>query len=157
VLKQYRAYNKYKKTEFKENKLLQEQLQKQEVSEQQLVDATNLQRKLFNTFEKVDDNSQIYSESMEAATEIAQPFIMYGGIALALTPIIVALAKVAKAKQTPGQLVDKISGWLSKSSWVMKSKLAKSYLNNVAENIPVQTIQHSVEYKPLAALLKDVN
>ena len=33
-------------------------------------DAKNLQRKLFNTFEKVDDKSQEYSESMEVANEI---------------------------------------------------------------------------------------
>ena len=49
VLKQYYAYEKYKNTEFKQNKLLQEQLQKQDVTEEQLRDAKNLQRKLNST------------------------------------------------------------------------------------------------------------
>lgn len=62
VLKQYYAYDKYKRTEFKEHQLLMDELKKSEVSEEQLRDAKNLQRKLFNTFEKVDDNSQTYSE-----------------------------------------------------------------------------------------------
>lgn len=77
VMKNYFEYQKYKKTELKQNKMLQEELTKLDVTETQMKEAKNLQRKIFNTFEKVDDKSQEYSESMEAAVEIAQPFV-YG-------------------------------------------------------------------------------
>ena len=157
VIKQYNAYNKYKKTEFKTNKLLQEQLLKQDVSEEQLTDARNLQRKLFNTFEKVDDKSQLYSESMEAATEIAQPFIMYGAYGAILAPFIFGAIKLLKLKENPGQLLNKLTGWISNSSWVMNSKVSKKYLNGVAENLPVATMKTHVEHKPLAAMLEGVN
>ena len=88
VLKQYWAYSKYKDGEYKQKQVLREQLKKQPVTKEQLREAKNLQRKLFNTFEKVDDNSQTYSESMEAAIDIAQPFVMYGGMATLLAPLI---------------------------------------------------------------------
>ena len=116
VLKQYWDYNKYRKTEYKERQALRDVLKKQNVTEEQMRDAKNLQRKIFNTFEKVDDNSQVYSESMEAATEIAQPFVWYGGIALAASPAIITGVQVARGKITPAKLTEKIANFFSKRS-----------------------------------------
>ena len=131
VIKQYLDYNKYRNHEFKEKQALKDILKKQDISAEQLRDAKNLQRKLFNTFEKVDDNSQVYSESMEAATEIAQPFVQYGGVLLALSPFIYTGIQVARGKITPAKLLDKITSKLSSGSNIMKKKWFKKYLGNV--------------------------
>ena len=170
VIKQYWDYNKYRNHEFKEKQSLKDILKKQDISADQLRDAKNLQRKLFNTFEKVDDNSQVYSESMEAATEIAQPFVQYGGILLALSPFIYTGIQVARGKITPAKLLDKITSKLGSGSNIMKKKWFKKYLGNVEKNItnvvnnvdtkktiwtPSGKIQ--LDMKPIGAILKDVD
>ena len=166
VLKQYFDYNKYKKHEFKEKQALREILKKEDVTPEQMRDAKNLQRKLFNTFEKVDDNSQIYSESMEAATEIAQPFVTYGGMLLAVSPVIYTGVQAARGKITPAKLLDKIVSKLSSSSNIMKKSWFKKYLGHVEQNVSnvVNNIDtkinidgKKVDFKPLGAILKDID
>ena len=170
VLKQYWDYNKYRKTEYKERQALRDVLKKQDVTEEQMRDAKNLQRKVFNTFEKVDDNSQVYSESMEAATEIAQPFVWYGGMALAASPAIIAGIQVARGKITPAKLTEKITNFFSKRSNLMQKKWFKKYLNGVENNVTnvVNNVNlkyrlysdgqwYKMEVKPLGALLKGID
>lgn len=170
VMKQYWDYNKYKKHEFKEKQALKDLLKKQDISDEQLKNAKNLQRKLFNTFEKVDDNSQVYSESMEAATEIAQPFVQYTGMLLAFSPVIYTGVQVARGKITPAKLLDKITSKLSSSSNIMKKKWFKKYLDNVEKNITntvnnvdiKQTIwsrsgENTIEMKPVKAILEGID
>ena len=157
VLKQFFAYEKYKKGEYKENKALHDILIQQNVSDKQLKDAKNLQRKLFNTFEKVDDNSQTYSESMEAATEMAQPFIVYGTYGLMAAPFIAIGAGIARGKITMAKVIDKVTKMLAKSSKITKSKLFKKYANEVEQNISVKVAKAEVTSKPLAAILEGVN
>lgn len=151
VIKQYIAYNKFKKKEFKDKQLLQEQLQKQEVSEEQLKQAKNLQRKLFNTFEKVDDNSQTYSEATEAAIDITKPFIAYGGILAAISPIIYFGIK------SPAKMLKKLTSLLSKFSNQFKSKWFKKYLGNVEKNISTQVQNTYVNSKPIGKILEGVD
>ena len=170
VLKQYWDYNKYRKTEYRERQALRDILKKQDVTEEQMRDAKNLQRKIFNTFEKVDDNSQVYSESMEAATEIAQPFVWYGGMALAASPAIITGIQVARGKITPAKLTEKITNFFSKRSNLMQKKWFKKYLNDVENNVTnvVNNVNlkygiysdgqwHKMEVKPLGALLKGID
>lgn len=157
VIKQYWAYNKYKKTEYKEKQVLNDLLKKQEVTDRQLRDAKNLQRKVFNTFEKVDDNSQVYSESMEAATQIAQPFVWYGGMAVAASPFIATGVQVARGKLSPAKLTQKITNILSSSSNIMKKKWFKKYLTNVSKNVTTTVNNVNVKAKPLGTILKDVD
>lgn len=158
VMKQYFAYNKYKKTEYKEKQALKDLLKKQDITPEQLREAKNLQRKLFNTFEKVDDNSQVYSESMEAATEIAQPFIQYGGIALTVSPAIYTLVQIARGKITGAKLLDKVVTKLSNTSNLMQKKWFKKYLSHVEDNVSIVLDNVNVgKNKPMAALLKDVD
>lgn len=166
VLKQYYDYNKYKKHEFKEKQALREILKKEDVTPEQMRNAKNLQRKLFNTFEKVDDNSQIYSESMEAATEIAQPFVTYGGMLLAVSPVIYTGVQVARGKITTAKLLDKIVSKLSSSSNIMKKSWFKKYLGHVEQNVSnvvnnidtkVNIDGKKVDFKPLGAILKDID
>ncbi len=157
VIKQYWAYNKYKKTEYKEKQALKDLLKKQDVTPEQLREAKNLQRKLFNTFEKVDDNSQVYSESMEAATEIAQPFIQYGGMALTVSPVIYTLVQVARGKITGAKLLDKIITKLSNTSNLMKKKWFKKYLGHVENNVSIKLDNIKVDKKPMSTILRDVD
>lgn len=154
VLKQYYAYEKFRKTEYKEKQALNEILKKQEVTDEQLRDAKNLQRKIFNTFEKVDDNSQVYSESMEAACEIAQPFVWYGGIAMAAAPIVYG---ATQAYKHPGKWMNKIANKLSSASNIMQKKWFKKYLENVAKNIPNRVQSQKVDNKVLASLFNGIN
>ena len=158
VMKQYFAYNKYKKTEYKEKQALKDLLKKQDITPEQLREAKNLQRKLFNTFEKVDDNSQVYSESMEAATEIAQPFIQYAGMALGVSPVIYTLVQVARGKITGAKLLDKVVTKLSNTSNLMQKKWFKKYLSHVEDNVSIVLDNvNTGKNKPMAALLKDID
>ena len=158
VMKQYWAYNKYKKTEYKEKQALKDLLKKQDITPEQLREAKNLQRKLFNTFEKVDDNSQVYSESMEAATEIAQPFIQYAGMALGVSPVIYTLVQVARGKITGAKLLDKVVTKLSNTSNLMQKKWFKKYLGHVEDNVSIVLDNvNTGKNKPMAALLKDID
>lgn len=157
VMKQYFAYEKYKKTEYKEKQVLNELLHKQEVTDEQLREAKNLQRKLFNTFEKVDDNSQTYSESMEAAIDIAQPFVVYGGILTAASPFIWAGVQMKRGKLSAAKVLNKVTTFFSKSSERLKSKWFKNYLKNVADNVAPTVQKTNVESKPVARILQGVD
>ena len=158
VMKQYWAYDKYKKNEYKEKQALKDLLKKQDITPEQLREAKNLQRKLFNTFEKVDDNSQVYSESMEAATEIAQPFIQYAGMALGVSPVIYTLVQVARGKITGAKLLDKVVTKLSNTSNLMQKKWFKKYLGHVEDNVSIVLDNvNTGKNKPMAALLKDID
>lgn len=157
VLKQYYAYDKYKRTEFKEHQLLMDELKKADISDEQLRDAKNLQRKLFNTFEKVDDNSQIYSESMEAAIEILQPFAMSAGVLTMISPIIYGVVQFKRGKLTAASILDKTIDKLSKASNFLKSKKIKKYLNDVADKVPHKVGNFELEHKPVAALMRGLD
>lgn len=157
VLKQYYAYEKYKRTEFKEHQLLLDQLQKSEVSEEQLNDAKNLQRKLFNTFEKVDDNSQIYSESMEAATEILQPFALSAGMLVMISPVLAAAIQIGRGKVTAASAIDWTTKKLAGLSSFLKGKTFRKYLKDVSEKIPHKVGNIELENKPLAAIIQGID
>ena len=157
VLKQYWAYNKYKRNEFKEHQLLTEQLQKLDVTDEQMQDAKNLQRKLFNTFEKVDDNSQLYSESMEAATEIMQPVVIYSAQAVMWAPIIYGVVKIIKGKQSPGEFFVKASEKVANASKLLKSKFFKKYLDSISKAIPQRIGDVDLKFRPIAALVKNID
>ena len=157
VLKQYYAYEKYKRTEFKDHQLLLDQLQKSEVTDEQLLDAKNLQRKLFNTFEKVDDNSQMYSESMEAATEILQPFALSAGVLVAVFPLIYAGFQIGRGKITAASALDWTIKKIAGASNFLKSKTFKKYLKDVSEKIPHKVGNVELQNKPLAALIQGID
>ncbi len=149
VMKQYYLYQKFKKTEYKEEKLMQDQLMKLEVTPDQLTDAKNLQRKLFNTFEKVDDKSQDYSESMEAAIEIAQPVVLLTGAGMILSPFVYAVVQIKNGNAS--SLINKVTGFLSKATKLMQKKGFKKYLTEVEKNIPHKVAKLEAGYVPKAS------
>ena len=134
VLKNYFEYQKYKKTELKQNKMLQEELTKLEVTPNQLKEAKNLQRKIFNTFEKVDDKSQEYSESVEAAVEIAKPVIVSMGFATLISPFAIFALQAARGKITPSGAIEKLTKFLSNHTDFLKGKKVNNYLTKVKDN-----------------------
>lgn len=157
VLKQYFAYQKYKNNELKDEKLLKDQLVKLDVSEEQMKDAKNLQRKLFNTFEKIDDKSQDYSESVEAAIEIAKPFAFVAGVLAAVSPGIYMGIQAYRGKLSAKSIVNKIVTVMSGSTKFMGSKLFKGYLKGVEKNIPFTVQNAKVNEKILKKILSGVS
>lgn len=134
VLGEYFEYQKYVKTSAAKNRALKEELVKLDVSEEQLREAKNVQRKLFNTFEKVDDKSQEYSESVEAAVEIAKPVIVSMGFATLISPFAIFALQAARGKITPSGAIEKLTKFLSNHTDFLKGKKVNNYLTKVKDN-----------------------
>lgn len=157
VMKQYFEYQKYKKTELKHNKMLQEELTKLNVSESQMKEAKNLQRKIFNTFERVDDKSQEYSESMEAAVQIAQPFVYSAGLIVMVSPVLYTGYLVAKGKLSAKSVINKVLTTLSGTSKITEKKWFKNYLNNIAKQLPDKVAETTANTEILGKVFADIN
>ena len=72
--KDNKEYQKYKKNEGKAERKLQKSIEKLELSPEQIKAAELLQKNTFRTFNKIDENSQKYAESIEALGQsIAYP------------------------------------------------------------------------------------
>ena len=69
--KNNKEYNLYKKTQALEEEKFYKAISTLDLSPQQLKDAQRLQRNAFKTFNKVDEKSQKYSESIEALGQAA--------------------------------------------------------------------------------------
>lgn len=161
VLKDYYKYKKYQKNDFQKQQALNAELRKLEVTDEQLRDAKNLQNKVFNTFEKVDDKSQTYSETMEAVIETSQPLVYGAGYLLAASPLIYFGVQAVKGKYTPSKLAAKITNFIATSTTLTKSKLFKGYLKGVDKNVAevidkVEVPKHS-EFRHLTGMFKDVD
>lgn len=134
--KHYKAYDNYKKGELKDTKALKEELKKLDVSEEQLREGKNLQRKLFNTFEKIDDKSQEYSENMEAASDISMQFAQLGGLAAIWVPFVtLGSLLVAKRYDLLAKMGVNIADIVSRFSFIGKSKFVKTHLSQVSDNL----------------------
>lgn len=146
VIKDYCSYEKYKKTKAKQDKELLNELVKQNVSDEQLKEAKDLQRKLFTTFESVDDKSQEYSESIEAINEMSQPVIPYLGIAAIASPFVIAGVKLAKGGGA--KAAETLTGFFAKHTGFLKGKMMRKYFDEVASNI-TNTVanQHNIDEK----------
>lgn len=70
--KDTKQYNKWKKKEGKQELKIAKALEQMEMSEEQIKDAKRLQHNTFKTFNAVDENSQKYSESVEALGQSIQ-------------------------------------------------------------------------------------
>lgn len=156
-IKQYFEYQNYKKTKLVHEKRLKEELVKMEVSDKQLRDAKDLQRKIFNTFEQVDDKSQDYSESVEAFTDVAKPLVLTGGIFTMLAPLIIISQQVRKGKLTTKSVAKKVINFLSKKTDIMQKKFFKNYLNAVAKNVPFVVSQSTPDQHILKKALAGIN
>lgn len=98
VMQDHKEYKKYLKTGAIEEKKYQRALGKVELSPAQMQQAKALQHNTFKTFNKVDDNSQKYSESVEAVGQMIQGPIATVGTLLGMSIGGLVAAKRAKAK-----------------------------------------------------------
>lgn len=135
IVGEYFEYKKYQNTTAAKNRAIKEELVKMDVTDEQLKDAKNLQSKMFNTFEKVDDKSQEYSESVEAAAEIAKPAILGLGILGALSPAIIFGIQAARGKIKVNNVIEKTTKFLADKTGFLKGKTVKRYLDNVNKNL----------------------
>lgn len=94
--KNNKEFKKYKKTTAKDEKRFYKAVETLKLSDEQLRDAKILQRNAFRTFNKVDENSQKYSENIEALGQaIMYPIsLISSGIGMAIgLPIIARKTK----------------------------------------------------------------
>lgn len=76
--KNNKEYNNYKKTTAKQEEKFYKAIETLELTPEQIKDAEILQRNIFKTFNKVDEKSQKYSESIEALGQaIATPVSLF--------------------------------------------------------------------------------
>ena len=88
VLKDEKEYKNYRKNEGEKNLKFQKALEKIDLTQEQLQEAKILQMNTFKTFNKVDEKSQEYSESVEAVGEIAKQGInFFAGIGVTLVVV----------------------------------------------------------------------
>lgn len=79
--KNNKEYKQYKKTTQKEEQKYYRAVEKLKLSESQINEAKRLQKNTFKTFNKIDENSQKYSESVEALGQsLMQPISMAGTV-----------------------------------------------------------------------------
>lgn len=107
AIKNNKEYKEYLKTEAIEEKKRQRAVNKISLREDQLKDAKALQYKTFKTFNRVDDNSQKYSESVEAVGQIIQnPIAIVGE----LGGIAIGGMIAAKRYKASASIVDSLNG-----------------------------------------------
>lgn len=70
IIKEYKEYKKYVKENDEKDKKYNKALKQIEISKKQEKEAAKFQRNTFLAFNKIDDNSQKYSENIEAFWEI---------------------------------------------------------------------------------------
>mgnify|MGYP003289951808 CR=1 FL=1 len=145
----YFEYEKFKKNEGEKNKELLNELIKLDVTDEQLKEAKDLQRKVFTTFETVDDKSQEYSESMETANEMMKPFLPYFGLFLTTAPIVGSA--ILAFRKGGANFVQKTTGFIAKHTGILKSKAVGKYFDNVGENL------RAVVQKQSSTLTEDIN
>lgn len=94
--KNNKEYEEYQKNKAKDEKKFYKAIENLELTDEQMKDAERLQKNAFRTFNKVDENSQKYSESVEALGEtIKYPMsLISGGIGMAIgLPILMKNSK----------------------------------------------------------------
>ncbi len=159
VIKDYYNYEKYKKNQADYDKKLLNELTKLNVSDKQLQEGRELQRKLFTTFESVDDKSQEYSEAIEAVTEMSQPLLPYLAIGIASIPLLLTGRKLIKGGAP--KAAESITGFFAKHTRFLKGKAAKKYSDGVAENIKgivqKQKVSSKIDTNPAIKMMTDIS
>ena len=108
-----KEYKKYKKTQAVEEKKLYKAIETLELTPEQIEDAKRLQKNTFKTFNKIDENSQRYSESVEAlGNAINVPIsFLFGGIGAAIGGLSAAKSAAAsKGKLGTVSMLTKVIG-----------------------------------------------
>jgi hypothetical protein len=98
LMKDNKEYQNYVKTEGVEQLKRHKALEQIELSEEQIQQAKNLQKNVFKTFNKVDEKSQSYSESVEAMGQV----VMQGASVVgSLAAMGISYSMLAKMMASP--------------------------------------------------------
>lgn len=105
LLKDNKEYQKYRKTEFLDHLKFNKAVEKLDLSKEQMQDAKTLQMNVFKTFNKVDEKSQAYSESVEAVGEITKQgvslFGSFAAMGISMVSMLKMLENMDKAVKKP--------------------------------------------------------
>ncbi|MBQ8460059.1 hypothetical protein IJ541_08160 [bacterium] len=112
LLKDNKEYEQYRKTILVEELKRHKAVENLELSEKQINDAKALQMNVFKTFNKVDEKSQTYSESVEAVGEMVKQGVSVFGT---LGATAVSTWQVLKMLENPKALEGDFSKVISKS------------------------------------------
>ncbi|MDD3149483.1 MAG: hypothetical protein PHV68_01495 [Candidatus Gastranaerophilales bacterium] len=132
TIKNYKKYKDYQKNELEDKKKSLKALSMVEISENQMADAERLRNRVFKTFDKVDENSQEYSEEIEMANETAlelAPLAMYASI---IVPVITGIGLFASGKISSIKLASMATGIISKLSTISKKSLPNA-IDNISD------------------------
>ncbi|MBR6127224.1 hypothetical protein IKQ21_06020, partial [bacterium] len=90
IWKDNQDFEKYKKNKGEEEKKLYKAIEKLNLSDEQIKEAETLQKNTFRTFNKIDENSQKYSESVEALgkTALTPIQVIFPAIASIVSPFV---------------------------------------------------------------------
>ena len=83
MVKDNKEYEQYRKTELVNDLKRHKAVEKLNLTDEQIADAKALQMNVFKTFNKVDEKSQTYSESVEAVGEVAKQGVSVFGSLIA--------------------------------------------------------------------------
>lgn len=110
--KNNKEYNQYKKTEAKEEEKFYKALESVELTPEQMESAKILQRNAFKTFNKVDEKSQKYSESIEALGQaLSLPIsLLFTGVGAAIGTKYLAQIGNLKSKMQMASNMSKYIG-----------------------------------------------
>ena len=152
-------YNKYVKGEGKDEKRFFKAIETLELTPEQIKDAKRLQKNTFKTFNKIDENSQKYSESIEALGQAAAyPIILLFSMAGAAIGVKY-LSKSDAAKNS----VDKISNLTKYMLTILLSTVPATLINayitkeqkNASRVANMLTINEMKDYRAFADYTKE--
>lgn len=136
-------YKKYKKTTAKEEEKLRRALKQVKVSDEQIREAKNLQDKTFNAFEKIDENSQKYTEAVELATDTAKqtiPQLIFLGLLGAGTGAFI-WAEKKFGDLTPEVIVEKTLKIANKVKKLFKPIENKEFFKKYVSKLGQETLE----------------
>lgn len=116
IIKEYKEYKKYVKENDEKDKKYNKALKQIEITKEQEKEAAKFQRNTFFTFNKIDDNSQKYSENVEAHWEIISTIAT---LAISLISFIACGFMISKLpfQQILEKLDDYKNNTLPKDTW----------------------------------------
>lgn len=151
-IKLMRDYGKYKKKILPKRKAMQEALKQTNISQEQMANAEALKVRLYKSFDVIDDNSQNYSEKMEAATEITKSTMSTLMGFGAMLPAILLIKKPEKLLKPASDILATI--------FEKSSKFTAKYTKNIGDhaiNKLTKKVSRNYDYKQLKPFEKEID
>ncbi|MFI3301011.1 MAG: hypothetical protein R3Y28_06275 [Candidatus Gastranaerophilales bacterium] len=155
AVKDNKTYDKYMKTEGLEDKKRHKAIAEIDISDEQIKEAKSLQQNVFKTFNKVDEKSQEYSESVEAlGKSMAIPISivsLFSGMGLGFLSAKNEMKQIAKgsteaAARNAKSIISKtaigtIAGILPAVGWQIYMTKEQKKASRVADMLAIKDLQ----------------